>query len=127
MRSITRTTLISCLPAIAGCVAFIPVAEFMPATTEGMILASNCMGAKSVRYNFDGVPVWVSLSDSGADHPPTRLAMGLTLAEGRVARIRIPEIRIKPLDERPEQSFPLPAWERRVLRRVKPKAIGSNP
>ena len=127
MRSITRTTLISCLPAIAGWIAVVPVAEFMPATTEGMIHTSNCMGAKSVRHDFDGVPVWVSLSGSGADHPPTRLAMGLTLAEGRVARIPIPDIRVKPLDERPEQSFPLPAWERRVLRRVKPKSNRLEP
>jgi hypothetical protein len=110
-----------CLPAIAGCIAVVPIAEFVPTTTDGTIHTSNCMGNKSVRHDFDGVPVWVYLSGSGTDSSPSRLTMGLSLGEGRVARIPVPVIRIKPLDERPEQSFPLPAWQRTVLRKMKTK------
>jgi hypothetical protein len=119
MRAILLTALFSCLPAIAGCIAVVPVAEFMPATTDGTLDTSHCMGAKSVRHVFDGVPVWVYLSGSGTDSSPARLTMGLALAEGRVARIPAPEIRIRPLDAVTEQGFLLPAWERSVLRKMK--------
>ena len=121
MRSILRTLLMFCLPAIAGCIAFVPVAELMPSTTGGTIHTSNCMGTRTVRYDFDGVPIWVSVRSNGPDTPPSRLTMGLILAEGHIARIPAPVIRIKPLDERPEESHPLTAWERSVLRRIKPQ------
>ncbi|MBL8522181.1 MAG: hypothetical protein JNN20_00690 [Betaproteobacteria bacterium] len=88
----------------------------MPSTEDGKVNTSNCLGTKSVRYDFDGVPMWVSLRGSGAKDPPSQLVMGLTLADGHTARIPVPEIRLKPLNDGAEESYPLPAWERSVLR-----------
>ena len=120
MRSILRTALFSCLPAIAGCIAVLPVAEFIPATMGGGTIQTNCVGAKYVFYNFDGVQVWVDLRGSGEGYPPPQLVMGLKLADRRVARIPAPEIRIKVLADGKEASRPLPAWERSVALSMKP-------
>ncbi|MEQ1515312.1 MAG: hypothetical protein ABL931_02345 [Usitatibacteraceae bacterium] len=121
MRSILTKLLIALLPVLGGCIAVLPVGEFVPATADGTVHTSHCVGAKSVRYEFDGVPAWVTLDGSGSEKRPVRLTMGLILADGRVARVPSPEIRVKPLDERPEEILPLPAWERNVLRRMKTK------
>lgn len=130
MRLMLRTLLISCLTLIAGCVAFIPIAEYMPATPDGVVHTSNCIGEKSVRYDFDGVPMHVHLLGSATP----KLVMGLTLAKGRVARFPVAEIRITPLTNLPTlTSFtpssikaddirPLPNWDRYVLRRIKPNS-----
>ena len=121
MRSIMRNMHIALLPALGGCIAILPVGEFMPATADGTVHTANCVGAKSVRYDFGGVPAWVSLNGSGSEKRPIRLTIGLVLADGHVARVPSPEIRIKPLDGRPEEIRALPAWERNVLRRMKTK------
>ncbi len=121
MRSILRNVHIALLPVLGGCIAVLPVGEFMPATADGIVHTSNCVGAKSVRYDLDGVPAWVALHGSGSEKQPIQLTIGLILADGRVARVPFPEIRIRPLDERQEETLPLPTWERNVLRRMKTK------
>ena len=121
MRSILRCVHIALLPILGGCIAVLPVGEFMPATADGIVHTSNCLGDKSVRYDFDGVPMWVALHGSGSENQPIRLTIGLSLADGRIAHVPSPEIRIRSLDERPEQTLPLPAWERNVLRMMKLK------
>lgn len=122
MRSILRTALIVALALIAGCVAVLPVGEFVPASADGKVHTSNCLGSKRVSYDFDGVPVGVSLGGSGAEEPPSRLNIWLTLSEGRIARIPAPEIRIRPLGEGSEKIHSLPTWERSVLRFIKPNS-----
>lgn len=116
-----RLALAPCLAMLAGCVAVVPITEYVPTTTGGVVHTSNCLGAKSVRYNIDGVPVWISLDRGIGD--PLQLVVGMTLADGQVVRIPMPAIGIKPVDTHPEQTRPLPMWERKVFRFIKP---GSN-
>jgi hypothetical protein len=63
-----RLVLFSCLAMLAGCIAIVPITEYVQTTTGGVVHTSNCLGAKSVRYNIDGVPVWISL-DRGIGDP----------------------------------------------------------
>ena len=117
MHLIPRSALLLLFPLVGGCIAVLPIAEFIPSTPAGTIHTSNCVGAKSVRYDLDGVPAWVELRSSGMEGKEPRLFMGMILSEGRVARIPLPEVRIKPLDERPEEIHPMPAWGRYVFRK----------
>lgn len=121
MRSILAIVLIALLSVLGGCIAVFPVGEFMPSTVDGKIHTSNCLGAKSVRYDFDGVPAWARLDNNGSKNQALQLTMGLTLADGSVARVPSPEIRVKPIDEQPEEIQPLPTWQRNVLRKMKTK------
>jgi hypothetical protein len=122
MQTILRTALVLCLSFIAGCIAVLPIGEFVPIATDGKIHTSNCLGTKRVSYNFDGVPVSVWLSGSGSEDPPSRLNVVLTLAEGRIAQIPAPLLRTKPMSEGPEKIHSLPTWERSVVRFMKPNS-----
>ncbi len=102
-----RLVVFSWLALLAGCIAIVPITEYVPTTTDGVVHTSNCLGAKSVRYNIDGVPVWISL-DRGIDDP-LQLVLGMTLAEGQVVRVPTPAIGIKPIDTHPEEMRPLTA------------------
>ena len=123
MRTIRRIAFFPLLPFIAGCIAVLPVGEFVPATTDGKVVntSTHCLGSKNVGYNFDGVPMTVFLRPSGPSSDPLQLKIILSLAEGRVARIPSPEIRIKPLDDGPEEVRLLPLWKRTVLRLLPPR------
>ena len=114
-----RIFFLAVLAVLAGCVAVVPITEYTPTTTDGTLHTSNFLGAKSVRYVFDGVPVFVTL-DRGRTEP-LELRIGLTLAEGQVARVPAPEIRISSLDQRSVEVRLLPDWERHALRFVKPR------
>ncbi|MFN5028263.1 MAG: hypothetical protein ACK5D9_03915 [Burkholderiales bacterium] len=116
-----RLVVFPSLAMLAGCIAIVPITDYVPTTTGGVVHTSNCLGAKSVRYNIDGVPVWISLDRGIRD--PLQLVVGMTLAEGQAVRIPTPAIGIKPIDTHPEEMRPLPMWERQVFRFIKP---GSN-
>lgn len=115
-----RLVVFSWLAMLAGCIAIVPITEYVPTTTDGVVHTSNCLGAKTVRYNIDGVPVWISL-DRGIDDP-LQLVVGMTLAEGQVVRVPTPAIGIKPIDTHPEEMRPLPMWERKVFRFIQPRS-----
>ncbi len=115
-----RLVLFPCLAMLVGCIAIVPISEYVPTTTGGVVHASNCLGAKSVRYNIDGVPVWISLDRGMGD--PLQLVVGVTLAEGQIVRVPMPAIGIKPIDTHPEEVRPLPMWERKVFRPIKPRS-----
>ncbi len=111
------------LTSLAGCIAVLPVTEYIPTTTGGVVRTSNCLGMHSVRYDFDGVPMSVSVRSGdagGGSSDSPQLALSLSLMEGQIVRFTTAEIRIKPLDGRLEENRAMPAWERIVSRRVKP-------
>ncbi len=125
MPLILRTLLVLLLPMLSGCIAVLPITEYIPTTTGGVINTSNCVGRKSVRYDFDGVPLSIFVRSGGvtggsSDSP--QLLLRLPLDEGQTARFSTPEVRIKPLDGTPEEGRALPMWERTVLRIVKPNS-----
>jgi hypothetical protein len=69
-----RLVVFSCLAMLAGCIAIVPITEYVPTTTGGVVHTSNCLGAKSVCYNLDGVPLWISLDRGIGD--PLQLLIG---------------------------------------------------
>jgi hypothetical protein len=118
-----RMALLAILPVFSGCIAVLPISEYIPTTAGGTVNTSNCVGRKSVRYDFDGVPVYLSMragSMSGGSSDNPQLVMTLSLTEGQTVRFPTPEIRVKPADGTSEEVRALPAWQRTATRLVKP-------
>lgn len=109
------------LASLSGCIAIVPIAEYVPTTSDGIVHTSKCVGAKSVQYNIDGVPMRISLG-RGMDNR-LQLVVGLTLSDGQIVRVPMPIIGIKPSDMHSAEMRSLPTWERTVFRRIKQ---GSN-
>jgi hypothetical protein len=125
MPLILRTALILLLPMLSGCIAVLPISEYVPTTTGGVVNTSNCVGRKSVQYDFNGVPLSIFVRSGGvtggsSDSP--QLLLRLPLDEGQTARFSTPEFRIKTLDGTTEEGRTLPAWERIISRAVKPNS-----
>lgn len=43
-RSLLRYVYIALFPVLGGCIAVLPVGEFMPATADGTVHTANCFG-----------------------------------------------------------------------------------
>ncbi|MFN7221460.1 MAG: hypothetical protein ACK5UX_12585 [Burkholderiales bacterium] len=118
MRSISILAILAWLSVLSGCIAVLPISEYVPTTSDGIVHTSNCLSAKTVQYRFGTVPVSVWF-ESGASESP-QLTVCLNLSEGQVVRFPAPEVRVTSIDEGAPEVRHLPQWERKVFRRMTP-------
>jgi hypothetical protein len=118
MRSISSLAILTWLFVLSGCIAVLPISEYVPTTSDGIVHTSNCLSAKTVQYRLGTVPVSVWFGSSGSE--PPQLTIGLNLSEGQVVGFPVPEVRVTPIDEGAPEVRHLPQWERKVFRRMKP-------
>jgi hypothetical protein len=97
---------------LQGCVLLLPVTEFAPSTPDGTIQASNCLGEKSVHFDLNGTKVSVAIRGNESPKNPLTLSVNFIPEPGQSVRVHQSEIRIKPIDDRPEQVRPIASWWR---------------